>query len=272
MTQPRWRLLLDGDLPGARNMARDVAILEALNEGRVPPTFRLYGWAPPCLTLGRHQGVEAADLDFCREHGVDVVRRPTGGRALLHHLELTYSLIAPLGDDLLPRHLQDVYRRICEPLVDACRHLGVEAELTPGEVNLQLPSPASTVPCFQAPAGGEVVVGGRKLIGSAMRAHGNAILQHGAILLDWDSKLQAGTMGLADDRFLRPTITTFAEQLGSVPDRTTLESALIEAFATAFGITFEASELTAAEATRELTLEPGFRVRRGEVLHPPVPD
>ncbi len=228
----------------------------------MPPTLRLYGWTPPCLTLGRHQGVEAADLDFCREHGVDVVRRPTGGRALLHHLELTYSLIAPLGEGPFSRATCRTFTGgSASPWWTACRHLGVEAELTPGEVNLQLPSPASTVPCFQAPAGGEVVVGGRKLIGSAMRAHGNAILQHGAILLDWDSKLQAGTMGLADDRFLRPTITTFAEQLGSAPDRTTLESALVEAFATAFGITFEAGELTAAEATRELTLEPGFRVR-----------
>ena len=80
-------------------MARDVAILERLDRRQGPPTLRLYGWTPPCLTLGRHQGVEAADLEFCREHGVDVVRRPTGGRALLHHLELTYSLVAPLGED-----------------------------------------------------------------------------------------------------------------------------------------------------------------------------
>ena len=156
----------------------------------------------------------------------------------------------------------------------ACRSLGVEAELTPGEVNLQLPGPTSTMPCFQAPAGGEVVVAGRKLIGSAMRAHGGAILQHGAILLDWDSKLQAGTMGLADDRFLRPTITTFAEQLGSAPERTTVETTLVEAFATAFDIAFEAGELTQAESTRELdagTQFQGERVRRAEIPQPPEP-
>lgn len=261
MTQPSWRLLLDGDLPGARNMARDGAILETLTAGRVPPTLRFYGWQPPCLTLGRHQGVEAADLEFCRFHGVDVARRPTGGRALLHHLELTYSLVAPLGQGPIPRHLQDAYRRICEPLVDACRSLGVAAELTPGEVNLQLPSPTSTVPCFQAPAGGEVVVAGRKLIGSAMRSHSNAILQHGAILLEWDPALQAGTLGLEDDRFLRPTVTTFAEQLGEAPDRAVLEQALAEAFSAAFDVTFEAGELTPTEATRELELEPSFRIR-----------
>ncbi len=131
---------------------------------------------------------EAADLDFCRTEGIDVVRRPTGGRALLHHLELTYSVIAPLGKGSLPRALQEAYRRICGALVRAMQSLGVDAKLTGGEVNLQLPGPRTTIPCFEAPAGGEVVVGGRKLIGSAMRAHGKTILQHGAILLDWNAQ------------------------------------------------------------------------------------
>jgi lipoate-protein ligase A len=192
-----WRLVVDGDLRGARNMARDVAMLEAVADGEAPPTVRLYGWKPPCLSLGRHQGIEAADLEFCRAEGIDVVRRPTGGRALLHHLELTYAVIAPLSEGPLPRGLQEAYRTICAALVRAVRTLGVDAELTGGEVNLQLPNPKTTIPCFEAPAGGEVVVAGRKLIGSAMRAHGGAILQHGAILLDWDGRLQAGAMGLA---------------------------------------------------------------------------
>lgn len=257
-----WRLILDGDVSGARNMARDVAVLEAVSEGGAPPTLRLYGWQPPCLSLGRHQGAEAADLDFCREHGVDVVRRPTGGRALLHHLELTYAVVAPVGIGPIPRALQDAYRRICEPLVTACRTLGIEAELTPGEVNLHLPSPTSTIPCFEAPAGGEVVVGGRKLIGSAMRAHRSAILQHGAILLDWDGTLQAGTMGLADDRFLRAGVTTFAEQLGLTPDRGVVEHALVDAFSTDLAIAFEPGALSTAESDRENRLVTTFLVER----------
>ena len=262
MTRPTWRLLSDGDLPGARNMARDVALLESVSENRGAPTLRLYGWSPPCLSLGRHQGVNAADLDFCAEHGIDVLRRPTGGRALLHHLELTYSLVAPLGRGPIPRHMQEVYRRICEPLVTACRTLGVRAELTTGEVNLQLPGPASTVPCFQAPAGGEVVVAGRKLIGSAMRSHLGAILQHGAILLDWDSEMQAGSMGLDNDRLLRPTITTFAEQLGSAPELDQLGNALIKAFSDHLGVHFEAGEPSVAESAREEELINTFDIQR----------
>ncbi len=261
MTTP-WRLLRDGDLPGARNMARDVALLESVSDDRSAPALRLYGWSPPCLSLGRHQRSDAADLEFCRVRGIDVIRRPTGGRALLHHLELTYTLVAPLGEEPIPRHLQEAYRWICEPLVAACRSLGVDAELTSGEVNLQLPSPASTIPCFQAPAGGEVVVAGRKLIGSAMRSHGGAILQHGAILLDWDGRLQAGSMGLEDDRFLRPAITTLAEQLDEMPDRPALEEAFITAFSDHLDVAFEKGTFTAAESAREEELIHTFDIQR----------
>ena len=144
----KWRLIVDGDLTGPLNMARDMAMLEAVAVAESPPTLRFYGWDPPCLSLGRHQGVEAADLDFCRTEGIDVVRRPTGGRALLHHFELTYSVVAPLGVGPMPRALQDAYRLICGVLVQAMRAFGVEAELTGGEVNVHLPSPRSSVPCF----------------------------------------------------------------------------------------------------------------------------
>jgi lipoate-protein ligase A len=254
----QWRLIIDGDLAGARNMARDVAMLEAVSKSQSPPTLRLYGWAPPCLTLGRHQGVEAADLDFCSAEGIDVVRRPTGGRALLHHLELTYCVVAPLGKGPLPRGLQGAYRSICDALVNAVQTFGVDAELSGGDVNLQLPGPRSKVPCFEAPAGGEVVVRGRKLIGSAMRAHGSTILQHGAILLDWDSRLQAGSMGLEDDSALRPCITTLADELESPPARTALEETVVQAFTDHFDVELTAAPMSTAEVTAEAILEPSF--------------
>jgi lipoate-protein ligase A len=258
-TEPaRWRLLVDPALSGARNMARDVAMLEAVASGEAPPTFRFYGWDPPCLTLGRHQGLEGANIDFCCAEGIDVVRRPTGGRALLHHLELTYAVVAPLGVPPLPQPLQDAYRAICGALVNACRELGVAAELTGGEVNLQLPGPRSNVPCFEAPAGGEVVVGGGKLIGSAMRAQEGFILQHGAILLAWDGRLQAGALGLSDDKTLRPQITTFAEQLGRAVDRHEVESAIVEAFTSGFGLEFVPGEMTELELGREAELVETF--------------
>jgi lipoate-protein ligase A len=239
-------------------MARDVAVLHAVADGAAPPTLRLYGWAPPCLTLGRHQELTAANLDFCRAEGIDVVRRPTGGRALLHHLELTYAVIAPLGQGPLPRNLQLAYRTICGALVRALRTLGADAELTGGEVNLQLPGPRSTVPCFEVPAGGEVVVADRKLVGSAMRAHQGAILQHGAILLDWDRRLQLGALKVAHERTFERHITTLTAELGRTVRRLEVESAVAGAFQDELGVVLDSSALSAAESAREEELVGSF--------------
>jgi len=240
-----WRLIVDDPLSGSLNMGRDMAITEAAAAGEAPPTLRLYRWAPPCLSLGRHQLPEAVDMAFCRSHGVDVVRRPTGGRAVLHHHELTYAVIAPLGTGILPRHLQEAYRMICSGLVLACRAIGIDATLTPGEINMRLPSPASSIPCFQAPAGGEVAVSGKKIIGSAMRLHNGIVLQHGAWLLDWDGVLQAGAVGLPGDRTLRSSLTTVAAELGDVPPLAVLYDALTHGISRALGI-----ELTRGELSR----------------------
>ena len=147
---------------------------------------------------------------------------------------------------------------ICGALVAACRSLGIDAELTGGEVNLRLPNPTSTVPCFEAPAEGEVVVAGRKLIGSAMRAHAGCILQHGAMLLDWDGRLQAGAMGLADDSSLRPHITTFAAELDTAVARNAIESAVAEAVSENLAVILGRGTLSAAEETRASELRSGF--------------
>jgi lipoate-protein ligase A len=243
-------------------MARDMSILEAVSEGLSPSVLRLYGWAPPCLSLGRHQTPAAANLDFCRSEGIDVVQRPTGGRALLHHLELTYAVCAPIGRPPLPHALQEAYRTICNALVRTARSLGVAAELTPGEVNLHLPGPRTSVPCFEAPAGGEVVVRGCKLVGSAIRAHRGAILQHGAILTDWHGGLQAGAMGLEDDSFLRTQITTFRRELGRQVSRTEIEESLVDAFTSELDIELEPGQPGGFEGAREEELIDSFTVAR----------
>jgi lipoyl(octanoyl) transferase len=157
-------------------MAVDVALARSLapDEG----VLRLYRWSRPTLSFGRHQPAHGRYDPFAaRGLGVDVVRRPTGGREVLHDRELTYSVALPL------RHLSGVresYRILNTALVDALRSLGVAAELAkPVE---RTPGPGAG-PCFAAPAAGEVVVGGRKLAGSAQLRIGGVILQHGSILL-----------------------------------------------------------------------------------------
>ena len=244
-----WRLIADGAAPGAWNMAVDEALAEAVAAGASPPVLRLYRWSPACLSLGFAQPPAAADAAFCAAHGIDVVRRPTGGRAVLHHLELTYGVAAPLGRGPLGFDLQAAYRAICAALVAGLGRLGVPAELS-GAPTAGMIRPIEALPCFVGPASGEVIAGGRKLVGSAMRRVGDAILQHGTILEGWDGALQAGCLGLADDSSLRPAVITLADLLGDVPAPELHASAIVAGFEATFGVAFEASALSAAERAR----------------------
>ncbi len=179
---------------------------------------------------------------------------------MVHHLELTYSVAARLGSGPIPRHVQSAYRLLCSALVRALRNLGVGAELTPDAATAGMPSPTSSVPCFKAPAGGEVIVGGRKLVGSAMRVHGGAILQHGSILLGWDSRLQSGCLGLPDDDSLRPFVTTLEDQLGSLPEDDVLRNVVMEAFSRELRVDLFSGSLEPHEIEAATVLRPSFDV------------
>ncbi len=267
----KWRLIEDGARRGAWNMAVDEALAEAVDAGRSAPVLRLYRWSPPALSLGFSQPFEVADAAFCAAHGVDVVRRPTGGRAVLHHLELTYSVAAPLGAGPFSRDLQAAYRAICGALVAGLARVGVPAEVA-GEPAGGMVKPTQAIPCFVGPAAGEVVAGGRKLVGSAMRRVGESILQHGSILEGWDGALQAGCLGLADDSALRPAVATLADLLGTPPPPAALARALADGFAAAFSVALEPSSLTPDEEARSAALEreryghERFTVRRDRAL------
>jgi len=249
-----WRLIVDGAAPGAWNMAVDEVLAEAVAAGASAPVLRLYRWDPPCLSLGFAQGVESADRAFCAARGIDVVRRPTGGRAVLHHLEQTYCVCAPLGVGPFSHDLQAAYQTICRGLVAGLRRLGVPAELS-GSPEGGMIRPTEAIPCFVGPASGEVVVGGRKLLGSAMRRVGDAILQHGALLEGWDGELQAGCLGLADDGGLRPAVVTLADVLGEAPAPAALSAALVAGFGAELGVRLVPSGLSAAERARAELLD-----------------
>jgi len=249
-----WRLIRDGASSGAWNMAVDEALAEAVDSDESAPVVRLYRWDPPCLSLGASQPFEAADHGFCAAHGIDVVRRPTGGRAVLHHVELTYLVAAPLGHAPFTHDLQAAYRTICEALVAGLRRLGVPAELSGAPADGMI-RPNQPIPCFVGPASGEVTAGGKKLVGSAMRRVGNAILQHGALLEGWDSELQAGCLGLPDDGGLRPAVVTLEDLLGAAPDSAPLSAALVAGFEEGLDVRLVASELTEDERARAELLE-----------------
>jgi lipoate-protein ligase A len=266
----QWRLVLgDGDRAGhdalhargATNMAIDQALLESAQAGG-PPALRFYQWAPACLSFGRNQTtLDTYDADRLSAAGLDVVRRPTGGLAVLHDCELTYSVTAPA--DLLggPR---STYHAINALLVRGLCDIGARAALAGPAHSAE--RPGSTNPCFQNPAAGEVMARDRdmvregKLVGSAQRCEQRTILQHGSILFDGDQMSLVAyqkTRGPAAAQGQAQTSAgiTLKSILGTVPPVTELITALTTAFELGTGIPLAPSRLSEAERTRARELE-----------------
>ena len=187
-----WRLIEDSVIrDGAWNMAVDEVLYREIENGeRKRPSLRVYEWSKPCLSLGYHQKFEAGcDDEFCKRHGIDIVRRPTGGRAVLHADEVTYSVVGSLSDGPFNGlDLMDVYLSIAAALEKGLARLGLEVAVSRRPNTL---SPASEDPCFASPSSGEILVGGRKVVGSAQRRGAKVFLQHGAIPVKIDFDLLA---------------------------------------------------------------------------------
>ena len=182
-----WRLLYTGAHPGALNMGIDEAILHSVASGG-PPTLRFYGWNPHALSLGCFQDAAEVDLDACRRLGVDVVRRPTGGRAVLHGVEVTYSLVLPEASGIVPQGITESYRAISRGLARGLASLGLETRLAEGRQRTDAPGRRGlSAACFDAPSWYELNAGGKKLVGSAQVRRFGVLLQHGSIPLALDA-------------------------------------------------------------------------------------
>jgi lipoyl(octanoyl) transferase len=225
-------------------MALDAALMESVRAGGAP-VLRFYRWSPACLSLGRNQPARGEyDEDRIRAAGVHVVRRPTGGRAVLHDRELTYSACFPqrlLGS---PRA---GYSAINGALLAGLRRLGVAVELQP-RTSGQAAAP-SLAPCFRDPAEGEVVAGGRKLIGSAQFREGGVLLQHGSLLLEDDQRRVPALLCQPDAGPEVPP-AVLADFLAPLPDWRALTDALAIGFAETLGVSFEPSGPTPSERAR----------------------
>jgi lipoate-protein ligase A len=170
-------LILDGPQPGAVNMQRDEELLDRWRPGD-PPVLRLYRWQPYAVTYGFHQREEDFDREAIARFGFDLVRRPTGGRAILHAEELTYSVVGPSPSPLFGDSLHSCYMKINEALVAFLRDLGHDAEISGGEDRSEMKQAV----CFKSAGQHEIRVAGRKIIGSAQRRTDGVFLQHGSIL------------------------------------------------------------------------------------------
>lgn len=255
-----WRLIRLGAeaapvSSGAYNMAIDQALLEGVAAGAAP-AVRFYRWRPACLSFGRNQpALGQYDPVRVAALGCDVVRRPTGGLAVLHDAELTYAVVAPVGLLGGPRA---TYEAINRALAAGLCALGVPAALAGGARRGAIAAFAGAHPCFAAPAAGEVVVGARKLVGSAQRVERRTVLQHGSILLDGTQavlhQLRVGGAAAA------PAVgaTSIREVLGRVPGDADLVSELARGCEGVFGTSLAPAPLDAGEAERARDLEARF--------------
>lgn len=265
---PTWRLIVGAEADGATNMALDEAILTDVLEGTSPPTLRFYAWSPPCLSLGRNQPLADVDLASCRAAGVDVVRRPTGGRAILHTDELTYSVSLLQTDPLAAGGVLESYRRLSEGLLTGLHRLGVQVSRAIGApiapsgrgVCQQRPATDLTAVCFERPSDYEITVAGRKLVGSAQWRAQGGVLQHGTLPLCGDITRILGYLSFAEEEresqrsVLRARALTLEEALGHTLAFGQVAEALAKGFAQALELTLVPGELTARERVRAAEL------------------
>jgi len=236
-----WRLLVHGAATGAENMAVDEAISRAVAEGLAPPTLRFYAWEPPCISLGRHQSLNALDIDRCRALGAGIVRRPTGGRAILHTDELTYSLVAPPDHPLLSGMVLESYLRVSVGLVAGLARLGIRAEPAPG---VSRPGPDVSAACFEVPSAYEIVADGRKLLGSAQSRRAKVVLQHGSLPLRGDLTRLVECLALpsaTEREALRRSLTEHAATVEQLTGRQVSYEEAVEAMIAGFTSALELS-------------------------------
>jgi lipoyl(octanoyl) transferase len=255
-----WRLLTTPPARGSWNMAVDEAILESTARGEALPTLRLFSWQPACLSLGYAQPV--ADVDRARlvQRGWDLVRRPTGGKAILHTDELTYSVTGPQTEPRLAGSVLESYRRLSIALLKALHLLGIPAQ-SQAEVLQDANQPKGPV-CFEVPSNYEITVEGKKLIGSAQARRREGVLQHGALPLHGDLTRITAVLAFADEaerslaaeRLLKRAMTA-ETVLGYPLDWNTTAQAFATAFEQTLDLALAPAELTPTELQRAAELE-----------------
>ena len=259
-----WRLLRGCGRP-AENMALDAAIAWGVGEGYAPPTLRLYRWEPAAVSLGYAQHHAApVDLAACARAGLAVVRRPTGGRAVLHAGDVTYAVAVPRRGAWADRSVAASCRVFHEAVAAGLRRLGV-----PVQISGPQPSRGGRggALCFATVSTHEITVEGRKLVGSAQRRFRRAILQHGSIPLTLDRNRLAALVpqGSGTDAVaLAAAMTSVAEVLGGAADREAVEAALVAGFAATLGVRFAPLGLAPEEASLARRLEMALASGQGD--------
>lgn len=249
-----WRLLITPPARGAWNMALDESILEHIGGGQSIPTLRLYSWSPACLSLGHAQPYADVDATRLEQRGWEVVRRATGGRAILHTDEITYSVIAPNDEPRVAGTVLESYNRLAQALLLAVRQLELPVEMQEGKTNDRaVPNPV----CFEVPSTYEITVDGKKLIGSAQARKKEGVLQHGSLPLTGDLTRICQALVFESEsarekasKRLLARAATVESALGREVSWETASQAFIHAFEAQLGLSLKRGELSESESER----------------------
>jgi lipoyl(octanoyl) transferase len=233
-----WRLLDHGPCSPSWNMSVDAALHRSHAEAGGPPTLRFYQWSQPTLSLGAGQKLPAwLSLERLHSLGVALVRRPTGGRAVIHGGDLTYAVVAGEREGF-PRSVTQVYRRLCRGLQAGLARLGIEVlPGTPRCLN------NDSFNCFGGVAGGDLSWQGKKFVGSAQVWQGRTFLQHGAILLNSQDETWRLLLSASDHEISIPMVS-LSEILGAPPSLSDLKTALLQGFQAELDLSFQAGDFT----------------------------
>lgn len=241
-------------------MALDEAIMETAAGNDCPPTLRLYTWSPPCLSLGNAQPISQIDLNQVADHGWDIVRRSTGGRAILHTDELTYSVCVSLDHPKFSGGVLPSYKMISSGFIAGLRKLGLEVEVQP-EVSLTEAERAEPI-CFQQPSSYEITVEGKKLVGSAQLRRKGGLLQHGTLPLHGDIGRISLVLQYPNEiqrqramQRVRERATTVAHLLGNQITWEQAAEAIQKGFSESLDLEFSLADPTAAELERASELQ-----------------
>ncbi len=233
-------------------MAIDEAILQAVEAGKAPPTLRLYAWNPPCLSLGYAQPLEDVDLDRLNANGWEVVRRPTGGRAILHTDELTYAVIAPESEPRVAGSILESYQRLASALLNGLHHL--RANAISHENHAPTQNMVKGPICFEVPSQWEITLDNKKLIGSAQARRKTGMLQHGTLPLYGNLGRIVEALKFPDEtarqeaaRQLLSRATTLEQSMGRQVSWEQAAQAMQEGFAETLNIRFEPGNLSGEE-------------------------
>ena len=192
----KWRLLKTENNSASNNMAIDRAVLVANSEGKVPPTVRFFTWKPAAISIGYFQSLEEeVDLDVCKKYGIDYVRRITGGGAVFHDKELTYSIVIPEDHFQIPKNIMESYGRICGALIKGLKQLGIESRYVP--IN-------------------DIVTNGKKISGNAQTRKAKTVLQHGTIIMDVDVEKMFSLLKVPNEKIRDKLISDVKQRVTSV--------------------------------------------------------